>query len=450
MVSITSTNNIGDEHLTVERLNYLEEIKMVYVISKSGKPLMPTKRHGKVRRMLKSGQAKVVRRTPFTIQLLYDSSEFTQDVSVGVDIGSKHVGVSAISQNKELFAGEFELRTDIHDLLTERRTYRRTRRSQKTRYRQPKFLNRGRKNKWLAPFVQWKIDAHIRIIRMLADILPISKIVVEIAPFDTQKIMNPNISGVDYQNGVQKGFWDVREYCLWRAGYKSEYSGKKEILEVHHIIPQSKGGTNKPDNLIALTIDEHEQLHAGNLTLTKKSLQKTQSLKDASHVSTIGQFIVAGLRKLGYLVDVTFGSITKSKRMESGLEKTHNIDALVIAGGDGATVRSGTVCFGKFVRRQNRSLHKANLLKGGRKKINTIRTAKGYKRFDKVLYEGKECFIYGLRTSGYFDLRLLDGTKIHASANVKKLQLLERSKSLLTERRKDNFLSSLNPLPNIS
>ncbi|BBJ27530.1 RNA-guided endonuclease IscB [Athalassotoga saccharophila] len=405
---------------------------MVYVISKSGKPLMPTKRHGKVRRMLKSGMAKVVRRTPFTIQLLYDSEEYTQDVTVGMDIGSRHAGASAISGNKELFAGQFDMRTDIHDLMTERRMYRRDRRSYKTRYREARFLNR-KKDKWLAPSVRWKVEAHIRIIHFLSKILPIARVVVEIAPFDTQKIMNPEISGVEYQNGVQKGFSDVREYCLWRAGYKSEYSGKKGILEVHHIIPKSMGGTDTPENLIVLTADEHKQIHEGKIKITKRVNQKIKGLKDASHVSTIGQFIVSGLR-IRYLTEVTFGNITKGKRMASNLSKTHDTDALIIAGGDATTTRTESSFFAKFVRRQNRSLHKANMLNGGRKKVNTIKSAKGYKRFDKVLYNDEECFIYGLRTSGYFDLRKLDGSKIHVSANWKQLKKLESAKTLLIER----------------
>ncbi|MCL5032812.1 MAG: RNA-guided endonuclease IscB [Thermotogae bacterium] len=407
---------------------------MVYVISKSGKVLMPTKRYGKVRRMLKSGMAKVVKRTPFTIQLLYDSEEYTQETTVGMDIGSRHAGVSAISGNKELLSGQFDMRTDIHDLMTERKMYRRNRRNRKTRYRKARFLNRGRKDKWVAPSVQWRVNAHIRIIDFLSKILPISNVVVEIAPFDTQKIMNPDISGVGYQNGVQKGFYDVREYCLWRAGYKSEYSGKKGILEVHHIIPQSMGGTDTPENLIVLTSDEHKQIHEGTIKITKRVTQKIKSLKDASDVSTIGQFIVSGLRKLGYLTEVTFGSITKSKRIATNLPKTHDTDALIIAGGDATTARTDSSCFAKFVRRQNRSLHKANLLKGGRKVVSTIRAAFDFQRFDKVLYNGEECFIYGLRTSGYFDLRKLDDTKIHASTNWKKLKRLESAKTLLIER----------------
>jgi hypothetical protein len=200
---------------------------MVYVLSKDGKPLMPTKRYGKVRRLLKQKLARVVRREPFTIQLLYDTTEYTQDVVVGVDIGSKTVGVSAVSNNKELFSAEIILRQDIKKLLLERRDRRRSRRYRKKRYRKARFLNRKKPNGWLPPSVKWKVDAHVRVINFLSKILPITKIAIEVAPFDTQKIVNPNISGKEYQEGVQKGFWDIREYCLWRAGYRSEISGKK-------------------------------------------------------------------------------------------------------------------------------------------------------------------------------------------------------------------------------
>ena len=100
---------------------------MVYVLNKDGKPLMPTERHGKVRRMLKEGKAKVVRREPFTIQLLYETTNYTQDITLGVDAGSKHIGLSASTEKKELFAADVELRTDIAEKLPARREARRSR-----------------------------------------------------------------------------------------------------------------------------------------------------------------------------------------------------------------------------------------------------------------------------------------------------------------------------------
>ena len=434
MAGITSQSNIGDEHLTPK--GGLPH--MVYVISKDGKPLMPTKRHGKVRRLLKQGLAKVVRRDPFTIQLLYDTTTYTQPVTVGIDIGSKIVGISAITEKQELLSMEVELRQDIKKLLLERREYRRSRRYRKRRYRKPRFLNRRRPEGWLAPSVKWKVDAHIRLVNFVAKILPVIKVVIEMAPFDTHKIVNPDVEGSKYQEGSQKGFVDVREYCFWRAGYKSELSGKKGVLEVHHIIPKSQGGTDNPSNLIVLTAEEHKALHEGKIKIPRSRLEKVKILKDASHVSTIGWHIVNRLKQQ-YDVEITFGSITKTKRIEMGLEKTHRNDAFVIAGGNKNVNRVPEWYFGKFFRRQNRSLHKANPIKGGIRQSNTVKEVKGFKRFDRVRYNNQIGIIYGLRSSGYFDIRTLSGEKIHSSAKWQNLKLVERAKTLIFERREQRI-----------
>ncbi len=414
---------------------------MFYVISKSGKPLMPTKRYGKVRRLLKEGKAKVVKREPFTIQLLYDTTEYTQTVTVGIDIGSKTVGVSAVTDKKEIFSGEFELRTNIKDLLLERKQYRRARRYRKTRYRKARFLNRvkNKKKGWLAPSLRWMVDANVRIIKFLSKIIPIDKIVVEIAPFDTQKILNPDIEGKEYQNGVQKGFYDVREYCLWRAGYKSDLSGKKGILEVHHIVPRSEGGTDTPSNLIVVTLDEHKAIHEGSLKISESKLKKVKILKDAAYVSTIGQYIVSELKK-EYNIEVTFGSITKAKRIELGLEKSHKLDAFVIAGGR-EQERLQEWYFGKFFRRQKRSLHKANPIKGDKRPGNMVGKIFGFRVFDKVEYEGKVGIIAGLRSSGYFKIKTLSGEKISDSVKYGELRVIEKARTLMLEKKEHCYSS---------
>ena len=115
---------------------------MVYVLNKDGQPLMPTSRYGKVRRLLKEGKAKVVKRCPFTIQLMYSSTNYTQPITLGVDAGSKHIGLSATTKEKELYASDVELRNDIVDLLSARRELRRSRRNRKLRYRATRFNNR--------------------------------------------------------------------------------------------------------------------------------------------------------------------------------------------------------------------------------------------------------------------------------------------------------------------
>ena len=162
---------------------------------------MPTKNHAKVRILLQSKKAKVIRRCPFTIQLLYSSTNYTQNINLGVDAGSKHIGISATTKDKVLFESDVELRNDIVNLLSTRRQNRNSRRNRKTRYRKPRFNNRKRKDGWLAPSVQNKVDTHLTVVRKVHEILPVSKIIVEVASFDIQKIKNPTIISTGYQQG---------------------------------------------------------------------------------------------------------------------------------------------------------------------------------------------------------------------------------------------------------
>ena len=236
---------------------------MVYVISQNGQPLMPTENHAKVRILLKNKKAKVIKRCPFTIQLAYDSTNYTQDITLGVDAGSKYIGLSATTRSKVLFESDVELRNDIVNLLSIRRQNRRTRRNRKTRYRKPRFNNRRRKEGWLAPSVQNKVDSHLTVIRKVHEILPVTKIIVEVASFDIQKIKNPMISSTEYQQGEQLNFWNIREYVLFRDGHICQCckgKSKDKILNVHHIESRKTGG-NAPNNLVTLCEKCHRELH---------------------------------------------------------------------------------------------------------------------------------------------------------------------------------------------
>ena len=128
---------------------------------------MPTERCGKIGYLLRHGKAHVVSRVPFVVQLDYDSTTYTQDVSLGIDAGSKHIGVSASSEKKEMLAAQVELRSDIVKLLSTRRELRRNRRNRKTRYRKARFDNRKKKDGWLAPSVEQKIESHLKVIRFI-------------------------------------------------------------------------------------------------------------------------------------------------------------------------------------------------------------------------------------------------------------------------------------------
>lgn len=407
---------------------------MVYVLNIQNKPLMPCK-EAKARKLLRDNLARVIKREPFTIQLIFECENQVQDITLGVDAGSKIIGLSATTNKKELFSAEVILRNDIVNLLSTRRQNRRARRN-RLRYRKPRFLNRvsTKKKGWLAPSIKNKIDTHLKIISKIHEILPISKIIVEVAQFDIQKIKNPNIQGIEYQQGNQLDFWNVREYVLWRDGHKCQ--GKKDcknkILEVHHIESRKIGG-DAPNNLITLCDKCHDNQHSGKLKL---DLKRGQSFKDAAFMGIMRWAFYNKLKELYNNVKLTYGYITKNTRIINNLSKEHRNDALCITGNP-LVKQCDNQYLIKKVRKHNRQIHKANILKGGKKKLNQAPyLIHNFRLFDKVKYKDQECFIFGRRSTGYFDLGKLDGTKVHASANYKELRLLEIRKSLLWERRK--------------
>lgn len=398
---------------------------------------MPTENHAKVRILLKNGKAKVVKRCPFTIQLTYETTNYTQEVTLSVDSGSKHIGLSATTKDKVLFESDVELRNDITDKLSTRRELRRSRRHRKTRYRKPRFSNRKRKDGWLAPSVQNKVDTHLTVIRRVHEILPVSKIIVEVASFDIQKIKNPAISSIEYQQGEQIGFWNVREYVLCRDGHECQCchgKSKDRILNVHHIESRKTGG-NAPNNLITLCETCHKGYHRGTVTLPK-TIRRGMSFRDAAFMGIMRWALYDRLREIYPNVSLTYGYITKNTRIRHGLPKEHCIDARCISGNPGA-VSDGTVYFQRKVRCHNRQIHKANFVRGGRRKRNqTPYEVIGFRLFDKVRWKGRECFVFARRATGRLDLRLLDGTRLSASVGYKNLRMLEMRKSMLVEERR--------------
>lgn len=410
---------------------------MVYVLNQNGQPLMPTKNYAKVRVLLKQGKAKVVNKCPFTIQLLYSSTNYTQKVTLGVDSGSKHIGVSATIKDKVLFEADVELRNDIVDLLSTRRELRRSRRNRKTRYRKPRFNNRRRKDGWLAPSVKQKIDSHLTMVSKVCKILPISNIVVEVASFDIQKIKNPTISGTDYQQGEQLDFWNVREYVLFRDGHICQCckgKSKDKILNVHHI-ESRKTGSDAPNNLITLCETCHKGYHKGTVKLPK-TIHRGMSFRDATFMGVMRWAFYNKLKKTYPNVSLTYGYITKNTRIENGLPKDHYIDARCIGGNPNA-VSNGEVFYYKKVRCHNRQIHKCKVLSGGiRKRNQATYYVMDYQMYDKVSYQGKPYIVFGRRNSGFFDIRTLDGTKVNkGSISYKKIRLIEPQSNYIVEKR---------------
>ena len=415
----------------------------VYVQNKNGQPLMPTERYGKVRRMLKSGQAEVIRRCPFTIRLLYDTGDQLQPISLGIDAGSKVIGTSACTEAEELYASEVHLRTDITKNLSSRREFRRSRRNRKTRYRKPRFNNRvkSKHKDWLAPSVEAKISAHIKTVEEIIKLLPVSKITVEVASFDTQLLKamengNPLPEGTDYQQGEQLGFWNVREYVLCRDGHVCQCCNgkyKDKILNVHHIESRQTGG-DAPDNLVTLCETCHSKYHQGKIKLPEM-IQRDKSLRDAAFMGIMRWTFYNRLKEMyPGMVFLTYGYITKDTRIKHKLGKSHIVDARCIAGCPDAKPLEHPY-LQKKVRCHNRQLHKATTIKGGiRKRNQAAYEVMGFRIFDRIRYKRLDCFVFGRRTSGSFDIRTLDGTVISRGAGYRHLKLLERSKHTLTER----------------
>ena len=405
---------------------------MVYVINKNGKPLMPCK-EAKARHLLRDKKAKVVKKIPFTIQLLFDCEENIQPISLGIDAGSKHIGVSATTESKVLYEADVELRNDIVDLISTKRESRRTRRNRKTRYRKARFDNRKREESWLAPSVRQKIETHLQVVKDLHKILPISKITVETASFDIQKIKNPNIQGEEYQQGDQLDFWNTREYVLWRDNHTCQCckgkSGDK-ILNVHHIESRKIGG-DAPNNLITLCETCHTGYHKGTVTLPK-TIKRGASYKDAAFMGIMRWAFYGELKKNYSNVHMTFGYITKNIRIKNNLSKDHYIDARCISGNP-LTETSGIVYYQKKVRRHNRKIFKDKILKGGVIKRNQCSYEMfGFHRYDLVKWESRLYYVNSLRTSGSFQIKDLVDKDFKKEISYKKINKVQSRNGFIT------------------
>lgn len=409
----------------------------VYVLNMHGEPLMLCKPR-KARILLKEKKAKVVNRTPFTIQLLYGSYGYKQPVNLGVDAGSKYIGLSATTEKKELFKAIVELRQDIPKLLGNRKTLRRSRRNRKLRYRPARFNNRGKKGK-LAPSIQHKIDSHLTIIKKVCGWIPIENIIVETAEFDIHKIKNPNIHGAEYQHGDAEGYYNVKAAVLDRDNHTCQIcAGKDTQLEVHHIIPKSQGGSNRMENLITLCKNCHEKIHKNELKINKE----VRSFKHASHMNIMRKKLYEILKNEFTNVFETYGYLTKFNREKLGMSKSHCNDAFIITNNFNAQRSNAEFLFRK-IRRHNRQIHKAKPSKGGkRQRTQSPYIVNGFKRYDKVMYNKIRCFITGKRSSGYFQLKTFYGTVISQGVSSKKLKLLEHAKGWIVDWRIGNSSST--------
>ena len=387
---------------------------MVYVLSKNGQPLMPTNRHGKVKHLLKSGKAKVVRRCPFTIKLLYDSTTYTQNLTLGVDTGSGTLGAAVSDDNGNIiYMAKVVVRNDITDKMTQRSKYRRNRRNRKTRYRKARWRNRKntKKTDRFSPTMTSKFHSHVKEIEFIQSILPITQLVLETGQFDMHLMKNPafanpNVRHWGYQKGINYGFENTKAMVLNRDNYTCQYckgKHKDSKLEVHHIIYRSQGGSDEEGNLITLCHTCHKALHDGKIN-PKFIGKKKGTLKYATQMNSIR----CQLLKFYPNAIETFGMVTKVNRLSTNLEKDHHFDACVIAAGTNPVVMKTKIVYLK------KSVPKGDFQQTkGIRSEQPITTGKicGFRKYDKVKYFGREYFIKGRMSTGYAVLMDINGKK---------------------------------------
>lgn len=406
---------------------------MVYVISKSGKPLMPCE-NVIARLLLKNKKAKVIRREPFTIKLNYETTEYTQPVTLGVDTGSGKIGVAATTPNgKVLYCSEVKVRNDITKKMKRRAKYRRNRRNRKTRYRAKRFDHRKNsiKKDRISPTMRSKIQSHIKEIEFVKKILPVKRIVLETGTFDAHLMKNPILANSKvrhwgYQKGANYGFASVREKVLNRDNYTCQIckgKNKSDCLHVHHIIFRSNGGSDTEDNLITLCSKCHQDIHAEKIKIDLNGKIKG-TLKYATQMNSIRKQL---LKKYPEAIE-TFGYITKTNRFLLGIPKSHINDACVIATGGKSFKASEKyykkVCVSKGDYQQTKGVRSEQKLTTGK--------VDGFRKFDKVKYFGKSYFIKGrmIKTKTVIlmgiDEKKIDFSNLGKGLKTPKMQNLKR------------------------
>ena len=311
----------------------------VFVLDTNKKPLSPC-RPITARKLLQAKKAAVFRLFPFTIILKKAVDETPKPIALKIDPGSKVTGIALVQEGKVVFGAELTHRgLAIKASLDSRRAIRRSRRNRKTRYRQARFLNRKRDKGWLAPSLQHRVETTLTWVKRFIKFTPVASIAQELVRFDLQKMENPEISGVVYQQGELLGY-EVREYLLEKWGRKCVYCGVENVpLQVEHIHPQAKGGTNRISNLCIACEKCNQKKGTKSIEhflakkpdiLQKILAQAKKPLKDAAAVNSTRWALNNALKETGLTVATGSGGLTKFNRIRLSLPKTHWLDAACV------------------------------------------------------------------------------------------------------------------------
>lgn len=311
----------------------------VCVLSNSGERLMPTFRLGKVRRLLKDGKAKIVKHHPFTIQLLYDSKTNTQPIEICEDVGYNYIGISVKSEFHEYVSVQYDTLQDEKEHHDDCRKYRRTRRN-RLRYRQARFDNRKRDDGWLAPSLEHKKELNVNVIKMYCEVMPITHAIVEVGSFDTMLVKaieegKATPESADYQKGPRYKLATLREAVFYRDNYTCQVCGCKAnegaILHVHHMFYWKGRHGNSLSELITVCEKCHTPANhqKGGKLFGFGEDKEFANLSGAAFMNAVRWQIVNALYATygKEFVTITYGAMTKEKRIALHLEKSHNNDA---------------------------------------------------------------------------------------------------------------------------
>jgi len=315
----------------------------VFVLDRNQKPLMPCSEK-RARLLLGRKRARIHRMRPFTIRLVDRKVEdsILQPIKLKIDPGSMGTGISLVrvSEVRQTVLALIDLKhrgANIHDALTQRRGFRRRRRGN-LRFREKRFDNRTRPEGWLAPSLQHRVDTTMSWVDRLSHLAPVASIDMELVRFDMQLLENPDISGVEYQQGTLAGY-EVREYCLEKWGRKCMYCDATKVpLQVEHIVPKADRGSNRPSNLgiacdpcnkrkAARPVEEFVQDPA---RLARIKAQMRTPLRDAAAVNATRWAMFGALKGTGLPITTATGGRTKWNRSRHGIPKTHALDAACV------------------------------------------------------------------------------------------------------------------------
>ncbi len=419
---------------------------MVFVLDRHKKPLMPCTEK-RARLLLTRKRAVIDKILPFTIRIKDRVAEEShiEKLRLKIDPGAKQTGIAVITEKKEsdvLYFAEIHHRTEIKTSLDTKRAIRRSRRNRKTRYRQSRFLNRKRTIGWLPPSLMARVKQTVKVICKLFKLLQIKVITMENVKFDTQLMDNPEIKGIEYQHGELSGY-EVKEYLLEKWVRLCVYCKRKDIpLEVEHIIPKSRGGSNRVSNLTVSCRKCNQK--KGSRTGEEfgyPHLQKEakKPLKETAFMNSTRWALYNMLANTGYTVDCGSGGRTKKQRIERNLPKTHYFDALCV-GNTPQRININT-SFVHIWKSQGRGCRRiSNVDKYGfpvgnkdRKKIHfgfitgdTVRAS-----IPKGKYRGEWTGRVLVRKSGYFDIKDLSGQRVVQGVSWKYIKQIQRNNGWL-------------------